>query len=114
MYAFYAAVTMLGAAVFGAAAVANLSGHSYPRAQADRLEVPRSWIPLLGAALGAGALGLLAGFAVPGVGAAAATGLVLYFVGALATHVLAGDRALGFWAFCFALAVASLVLRLIV
>ncbi|MFE1955696.1 MULTISPECIES: DoxX family protein [Streptomyces] len=114
MYAFYAAVTVLGAALFGSAAVANLSGHDYPRQQADKLGVPRSWIPLLGSALGAGALGLLAGFVVPGLGVAAATGLVLYFVGALATHIVAGDRALGFWAFCFALAVAALVLRITV
>ncbi|MFJ1730855.1 hypothetical protein [Streptomyces sp. NPDC088254] len=33
--------------------------------QADKLRVPRSWMRLLGAPLAAGALGLLAGFAVP-------------------------------------------------
>ena len=114
MYAFYATVTALGAAVYGSAAVANLAGHPYPRAQADKLGVPRSWIPLLGTALGAGSLGLLAGFVVPALGVAAGTGLVLYFVGALAAHVVADDWALGFWAFCCALAVAALVLRIMV
>jgi hypothetical protein len=114
MFTVYVIVTVLAAVVYGSAAVANLAGHSYPKAQADKLGVPYAWIPWLGTALGAGALGLLAGFVVPALGVAAGVGLVLYFVGALGAHVRVGDRYLGPWAFCFVLAVAALVARITV
>ncbi|MEW2248205.1 DoxX family protein [Streptomyces sp. NPDC006975] len=51
--------------------------------------VPRAWWPWLGAAKAAGAAGLLAGLAVPVIGRLAATGLVLYFLGAVITVVRA-------------------------
>lgn len=51
--------------------------------------VPRSWWNPLALAKSAGALGLLAGFAVPVVGIAAAIGLILYFLGAVATALRA-------------------------
>ncbi|MGP3774376.1 DoxX family protein [Streptomyces sp. SDT5-1] len=114
MFSVYVVVTALAAAVYGSAAVANLAGHSYPKAQADKLRVPYAWIPWLGTALGAGALGLVAGFVVPALGVAAGAGLVLYFVGALGAHLRVGDRSYGPWSFCCALAVAALVLRVIV
>jgi hypothetical protein len=53
--------------------------------------VPMSWFPVLAAAELAGAVGLLAGIALPALGIAAATGLVLYFVGAVIGHVRVGD-----------------------
>lgn len=56
--------------------------------------IPRRWVPVLGALLTAGTLGLLAGFAVPLLGVLAAGGLVLYFVGALIAHLRVGSRAL--------------------
>ena len=43
-----------------------------------------SWLLMLGALKAAGAIGLLAGIAVPLIGVAAAIGLVLFFVGAIA------------------------------
>ena len=46
----------------------------------------------LGTLLAAGALGLLIGFALSGLGTAAAIGLVLYFVCALSAHVRVRDR----------------------
>jgi hypothetical protein len=49
--------------------------------------VPRSWWPWLGAAKAAGAAGLLVGLFVPVIGVMAAIGLVLYFIGAVATVV---------------------------
>ncbi|WIM93480.1 DoxX family protein [Actinoplanes oblitus] len=105
-------VTLLASALNAAAAVANLAGHDYPKKQADLNRVPRSWVRPLGALLGAGALGLLAGFVVPAVGTAAATGLVLYFLVALGAHVRAGNYRLGGWAvFCTA-AVAALAVNL--
>jgi uncharacterized membrane protein YphA (DoxX/SURF4 family) len=40
----------------------------------------------------AGGLGLVAGFAVPVLGAAAAIGLALYFIGAVVAHLRIGDK----------------------
>ncbi|WP_371482517.1 DoxX family protein [Kitasatospora sp. NBC_00315] len=62
-----------------------------------RAGVPHTWLPVLGALKGAGAVGLLAGLiGVPVVGTAAATGIVLFFVGAILTHLRpAGDDAYG-------------------
>jgi hypothetical protein len=57
------------------------------------LGVPRSWFPLLGAALLAGAAGVLIGIAVGPLGVAAAAGLTTYFVGAELAHLRAGDTA---------------------
>ncbi|MGW2346894.1 DoxX family protein [Streptomyces sp. NPDC001661] len=114
MFSVYVVVTVLAVVVFGAVAVGNLVGHSYPKAQADKLGVPRAWIPWLGTALGAGALGLVAGFVVPWLGIAAAAGLVLYFVAAFGVHLRVGDRSYGAWSVCCALAVAALVLRVTV
>lgn len=112
MFAVYLAVTLATAALAGSAAVANLIGHDYPRSQADQLSVPHSWMVPLGVLLGAGALGLLAGIAVPILGTVAAAGLVLYFVCAFAAHVRVRDRHLGPWALYFCLAVAALATNL--
>ncbi len=51
--------------------------------------VPRSWWNWLALAKSAGALGLVVGFFVPVIGVAAAVGLILYFLGAMATTVRA-------------------------
>ena len=52
-----------------------------------RTGVPESWMTMLGILKAAGALGLLAGFVVPPIGIAAAVGLILFFVGAIITHL---------------------------
>jgi DoxX-like family len=78
--------------------------------------VPQSWLTFpIGTLKTAGAVGLLLGLiGVPLIGTAAAIGLVLFFVGAVYTHVHAGDYsaqfggAVGF----LVLAVAALVLGL--
>jgi hypothetical protein len=76
MFVTYAVVTLLAATFVGGAALANLIGLDYSKNQADINRVPRSWIRPLGVVLAAGALGLLAGFAVPVLGILAAAGLV--------------------------------------
>ncbi len=48
-------------------------------------------LPLLAGLKLLGAIGVLVGFAVPAIGVAAAIGLTLYFLGAVAFHVRAGD-----------------------
>jgi hypothetical protein len=112
MFAAYLTVTILASVLNGSAAMFYLIGHDYPKAQADMKGVPRSWIPLLGAALATGSLGLLAGFAVPLLGALAAAGLVLYFLGALGAHLRVGSRQLVGGAVFLSVAVAALVLNL--
>jgi hypothetical protein len=59
-----------------------------------------------------GALGLLVGIGVPSVGAAAAIGVILFFVGAIITHVRARWYSFTFPAAYLLLAVGSLGLGL--
>ncbi len=58
-----------------------------------KVGVPQSWLTFpIGVAKTAGAIGLLLGFlGVPLIGVAAACGLVLFFVCAVYTHLLARD-----------------------
>ncbi|MER7959240.1 DoxX family protein [Streptomyces sp. NPDC096030] len=111
MFTAYLVATLLASVVNGVAAVANLTGHDYPRSQADKLGVPQSWMRPLGTLLGAGAMGLLAGIGVPVLGVLAAAGLVLYFIGALWAHLRVGDYVLGPWFVFFCLPVAALVMN---
>ncbi|MFD7262443.1 DoxX family protein [Streptomyces sp. NPDC059874] len=110
MFAGYLVVTLVASVVNGLAAIANFIGHEYPKSQADKLSVPRSWMRPLGTLLAAGSVGLLAGMQVPLLGSLAAGGLILYFLGALYVHLRVGDYQLGGWAVFFCLAVGSLVL----
>jgi hypothetical protein len=112
VFAAYVTVTALAAIFSGGAAVTYLIGHEYPKAQLDMKRLPRSWVPMLGTLLAAGAVGLLAGFAVPLLGVLAAGGLVLYFVGALGAHLRVGSRRLAGPAVFFLVVVAALLTNL--
>ncbi len=107
----YLVITLLTAVAAAAAAVMNFTHNKSIVKTAERLGVPVSWQVPLGLILSAGSLGLVAGFAVPAVGTAAACGLVLYFLCAAGVHVRARDTLLSSWlnwsAF-FSLAVAAL------
>jgi hypothetical protein len=77
--------------------------------------VPVSWLTFpIGTLKTAGALGLSAGLVYPPLGIAAAIGLIVFFVCAIYTHILAGDYtpqfglAIGF----LMLNIAALVLAL--
>jgi hypothetical protein len=74
--------------------------------------VPLSRLPVSGTLKAAGAAGLALGLAgVPLIGVAAATGLVLFFVGAVGVHLRAHEHRYIFITLGYlALAVASLVL----
>jgi hypothetical protein len=111
MFATYVTVTVLAALLDGSAAVTYLIGHAFPKAQLDMKRLPHSWMPRLGAALAAGAVGLLGGFLVPALGTVAAIGLVLYFVGALVAHLRVGSRQLVGWAVFFTVNVGALVVQ---
>jgi DoxX-like family len=112
VFAAYVALTILTSVFAGSAAVFYLIGHAYPKAMMDMKRLPRSWMPILGTLLGAGSLGLLAGFVLPLLGTLAATGLVLYFIGAFIAHMRVGSRKLVGWAVFFVTAVADLVVNL--
>jgi DoxX-like family len=108
LLALYIALTSLTATGAAVAAWMNLVGHPVPLAAAEQVRVPRSWMLPLGTLLGAGAFGLVAGFVIPALGAAAAAGLVLYFIGAITAHLRVGDVHLGPPAAFLTLAAATL------
>jgi hypothetical protein len=105
----YLVVTLLAVLTNGCAAVLSLAGAKPVTAVADRLQLPRRCMLPFGVLLASGALGLLLGIAVPVLGAAAATGLVLYFVCALAVHAARRDRQVGGAVFFLVLDVAALL-----
>ncbi|MEV5492860.1 DoxX family protein [Streptomyces bobili] len=85
----YVVVTVLAAVLAGFSAASLLLGAEWTVKPLADYGVPRSWWPWLGAAKAAGAAGLLVGLLVPVIGALAAAGLVLYFLGAVSTVVRA-------------------------
>jgi DoxX-like family len=90
MHTVYVVVTLTTAVVTGAVAIADFIPAGFVLANSAEVGVPRSWLPALGAAKLAGAVGLVVGLlGLPVLGIAAAVGLVLFFVGAVATHLRA-------------------------
>lgn len=90
MFSIYVAVTVLAAAANAAAAAFDFARSELVIDNMATLGIPRAWLFPLGALKAAGALGLLVGIGVPLLGVAAAAGLVLFFVGAVISHVHAG------------------------
>jgi hypothetical protein len=109
MCTIYVVVVVLAALANSVAAALNFVGAASVKATADRLRVSRTWMIPFGMLLAAGAVGLVSGFAVPVLGEAAAIGLVLYFVCALAAHARAHDRNIGGAVTFLVLAVAALI-----
>lgn len=89
MFTAYVVVTVLAAAINAYAAYVDFTGAEWVLDNMTKYGVPQSWLFLLGVLKAAGALGLLVGIGVPLIGAAAAVGLVAYFVGAIVTVVRA-------------------------
>lgn len=81
----YLVLTILTAAANLVGAAVDFLRNGWILDNMAKYGVPRSWLPLLGAAKAAGAVGLLVGLAVPVLGIAAAVGLLLYFAGAIVT-----------------------------
>jgi hypothetical protein len=112
MFAAYLTVVISTLVVNAAAATADFSRARFVLANSAEVGVSDAWLPLLGALKAAGAVGLAIGllWARP-IGIAAAIGLVLFFIGAMATHVRAHVLYnLAFPGFYLALAIGSLVL----
>ncbi|WP_213451991.1 DoxX family protein [Rhizomonospora bruguierae] len=113
MFIGYVAVAAVAAVANGWAASVDFRRAEMAVANAARAEVPPSWLLPLGVLKAAGALGLVAGVAVPLIGVAAAIGLVLFFVCAVFAHLRVGwYSTLPFPMAFLGLAVAALVLRL--
>lgn len=91
MHFAYVSITLITAVLTGAIALPDFVPAKFVLANSAGVGVPRSWLTALGAAKLAGAIGLVVGLLVmPGLGIAAAVGLVLYFVGAVLAHIRAG------------------------
>ncbi|MEV0123728.1 DoxX family protein [Streptomyces sp. NPDC050703] len=112
----FVVVSSFTAVVNVAIAAADLAGARFVLANSAQVGVGRSWLPRLAALKLAGAAGLLLGLsdaALRPLGAAAACGLVLFYLGAIAFHLRARVlHNLAFPGFFCALAVASSALAL--
>lgn len=108
----YVVVSILAAAALTFSATADLLRYPKVLDAMAQANVPRSWLSTLAALKAAGALGLLVGLGVPVIGTAAAVGVVLFFVGAIITHVRARWYSFAYPSVYLGLAVASLVLGL--
>jgi len=85
-------VTLVLALVFLATAAGKLTGQRASIASRDHLAIaPVRW-QQIGLLEVAGAAGVLIGLTIRPLGSAAAAGLVLLSVGAIATHLRAGDK----------------------
>jgi hypothetical protein len=80
----------------------------------ETIGVPLKYFPLLAVCELVGALGLVAGIWWPALGVARAIGLVLYFVGAIVSHLRVGDiKGTGPAVFMLGLAPGALALRVL-
>ncbi|MGW7069042.1 DoxX family protein [Streptomyces sp. NPDC054855] len=85
----FVVVTVLAAVMVGFSAVSVFLRAKWVVEPMADYGVPFSWLPWLGAAKAAGAVGLLVGLLVPAIGFAAGIGLALYFAGAVVTVIRA-------------------------
>lgn len=102
-------VTAVTIAANAGIAVADFARARFVLANMAEVDLPQSWLPMLGALKAAGAAGLLLGLlGVPVIGIMAAIGLVLFFIGAVITHIRAhAYRKIAFPILFLALAVAT-------
>jgi hypothetical protein len=80
----------------------------------ETIGLPLKYFPLLAACEFAGAVGIVVGIWWPPIGIAAGIGLVLYFVGAVVSHLRVGDvKGIGAAVFMLVLAAGTLALRVL-
>lgn len=113
MLAAYVIVTLLAAIANAFSSALDLLRHERVAEVMDKGNVAHKWMIPLGVVKGAGVLGLLIGFAVPLIGTAAATGLVLFYLGALVVHLRARYYEFGNLAVFLTLSTAALVVTLV-
>ncbi|GAA2393976.1 DoxX family protein [Nonomuraea africana] len=115
MFTAYVVVTLVTIVTNLGAAIADFQKAAFVLANSARLGIPQKWLPMLATLKAAGAAGLVAGLlGVPYIGTAAAIGLVVFFVGAVALHVRAREfRKIAIPGGYLALAAASLALGVV-
>lgn len=92
MHTAYLVVMLVAIAVNGFSGVSALAHFAPIIPGMEAAGVPLSWLTFpIGTLKTLGALGLVVGLWIPVVGVAAAAGLVIFFVCAMYTHVLAND-----------------------
>ena len=109
MTVLHTAFLLAAAAANSFSAVADFLRLTRIRAGMARVGVPAWLLPWLGAPKAVAVAGLLAGLAEPWFAVAAATGLAVFFLLAIATHLRARDRMIGLPLAFLALAVAVVV-----
>jgi hypothetical protein len=115
MFIVYVIITIFTAAANTYAAIVDFRRPRWVLDNMTRWGGSHSWLFALGVLKAAGALGLLLGIGVPLIGVAAAIGLVLFFVGAIAVVMRARWYAHLPWPSIYLLlAIGSLALRLAV
>ena len=114
MFSAYIVVTLMAIAANTFAATADFMRLKFILITAEKVGVPQSWLPVLGTLKAAGALGVLVGLiGVPLIGTAAAVGLIVFYVGAIVTHLRVRGYSIGPAAASLLLAVAALMLGLV-
>ena len=113
MHAAYLAITIIVAAITAFSAIGKIRRDpKIVKVVHETVGVPMKYFGLLAALEFAGAAGLVIGIGWPPLGIAAAVGLVLYFAGAVGSHVRVGDfGGLGPAAFMLVLAAVAGALR---
>jgi len=115
MHTAYLVITLAFALLASYSGVGKIRRDPLPvRLVHETVGVPLKYFPLLAACEFAGALGLVVGIWWPAIGVAAGIGLVLYFVGAVASHLRVGDiKGMGSAAFMLFVAAGALTLRVL-
>jgi DoxX-like family len=110
MFTTYIVATVLAAVINAFSATLALIRYKTILVRLANARIPESWLPTLGLLKAAGAIGLLVGIGLPLVGTLAGIGLILYFIGAILTHIRARDNAFGLASAFLLIVVLSFVL----
>jgi uncharacterized membrane protein YphA (DoxX/SURF4 family) len=115
MHIAYLVITLILALMVSYSGIGKIRRHPLQvKVVHETVGVPLQYFAWLAACEFAGALGLVLGIWFPPIGIAAAAGLVLYFVGAIVSHLLIGDaKGSGSAVFMLMLAAAALALRVL-
>jgi hypothetical protein len=90
MFTAYAIITVIAILANAGIAIADFLRAEFVVANSTEVGVPQTWLPWLAALKAAGAVGLALGLmGATVIGIAAATGLVMFFIGAIAAHIRA-------------------------